>query len=101
VVTRSNRGSQTITIDFDVVYLGDCDLQVKVFGMRSGVRYKMSDKILSLRDILKLSKSLNNEILKYRSRNVDSDLTDISIVCPSVRLRHSPQIGHWRIIFFC
>ena len=36
--TQSIRKSGgAVTVDFDVVYLGDCDLQVRLLGMRSGV----------------------------------------------------------------
>jgi hypothetical protein len=43
-----------------------------------------STYVLSLCDISKLSKSSINEILNYRYRDIDSCLTDSSIVCPSV-----------------
>ena len=33
--------TKSIVIDFDVEYLGDCDLQVSLMGIRSGVRYEI------------------------------------------------------------
>jgi hypothetical protein len=31
--------AKSITIDFDFQYLGDCDLQVSMMGIHSGVRW--------------------------------------------------------------
>ena len=33
--------TKSIVIDFDVEYLGDCDLQVSLMGISSGVRYEI------------------------------------------------------------
>ena len=42
VTTHKNPEGQeakSITVDFDFEYLGDCDLQVSLMGIRSGVRW--------------------------------------------------------------
>jgi hypothetical protein len=54
------------------------------------VRERRGERV-SLCDILKLSKSSNNEILNYRYQNFDSCLTDSSIFRLSVRLRRKPK----------
>lgn len=38
IKAHSQKEEDKITVDFDFHYLGNCDLQVKILGIRSGVR---------------------------------------------------------------
>jgi hypothetical protein len=38
--TPDGQEAKSITVDFDFSYLGDCDLQVSLMGIHSGVRFE-------------------------------------------------------------